>query len=230
MNIWKECTSHRRTICSPLDCLPDIFLCTKSQLDYWLCKFVLGIRRKDGQPYPPQTLYQICCGLLRYVRDLHPEINFLKDAQFAGFQRTLDGEMKRLRSLGLGVKKQQAEPIEVHEENQLWEKHLLGSHTPKALLDTMVYLCGLYFALRSGQEHRSLQFDQIELKEPLDSPAYQVYHENMSKNNSGGLSGKWNRKKSHTTPILPTHLCASYSYLNCTVVTVHQHTKQVCFI
>ncbi len=31
----------------------------------------------------------------------------------------------------LGVKKRQAEPIEVYEENTLWEKQLLGSHTPK---------------------------------------------------------------------------------------------------
>ncbi len=31
----------------------------------------------------------------------------------------------------LGVKIRQAEPIEVHEENTLWEKQLLGSHTPK---------------------------------------------------------------------------------------------------
>ena len=34
---------------------------------------------------------------------------------FAGFQRTLDSEMKRLRALGLGVKKQ-AEPITIEEE------------------------------------------------------------------------------------------------------------------
>ena len=59
----------RRTVCHPLDCPPHILLCQPGELNQWLCKFALEIRRKDGQQYPPQTLYSICCGLLRYVRD-----------------------------------------------------------------------------------------------------------------------------------------------------------------
>ena len=51
----------------------------------------------------------------------------------------------------------------------------------------MIFHYSLYFALRSGQEHRSLTFDQIELFEPDDGPAYLVYTENVSKNNTGGL-------------------------------------------
>ena len=148
----------------------------------------LEVRRQDGEPYPPQTLYQICCGLQRYVRELHPDFNFMKDLHLAGFQRTLDGEMKRLRSVGLGAKRRQAEPIQVSEENVLWEKGLLGCTTPQVLVNTMVFLCGLYFALRSGQEHRSLTFDQLELFEPDDGPAYLLYTENASKNNTGGLA------------------------------------------
>ena len=53
----------------------------------------------------------------------------------------------------------------------------------------MVFLCGMYFALRSGQEHRDLQFNQIELIEPPDnSPPYLVYTENISKNNTAGMA------------------------------------------
>ena len=96
--------------------------------------------------------------------------------------------MKHLRSCGLGSKKQ-AEPISIHEETILWEHGLLGSCSPQVLLDTMVFLCGMYFALRSGQEHRDLQFSQIELIEPSgNSPPYLVYTENISKNNTGGMA------------------------------------------
>ena len=96
--------------------------------------------------------------------------------------------MKRLREAGLGVTKKKAEPITSQEENSLWGKGLLGDHNPQVLLDTMVFYCGLYFALRSGTEHRSLQFKQIELVEPKDGKAYLKYVENFSKNNAGGLA------------------------------------------
>ena len=78
--------------------------------------------------------------------------------------------MKRWTSLGVGVKKKQAEPITVEEENMLWEKKLLGDHTPQVLLDTLVYLCGVHFALRSGAEHRSLQITQLDIIQPTNQP------------------------------------------------------------
>lgn len=53
----------------------------------------------------------------------------------------------------------------------------------------MVFMCGLYFALRSGQEHRDLQYSQIRLVEPpTASTPHLVYTENISKNNSGGIA------------------------------------------
>ena len=94
--------------------------------------------------------------------------------------------MKQLRSLGLGVKKKQAEAISTEEKNLLWERGLLGEDKPQALLDTIFFLCGIHFALHGGEEHRSFQLPQFELvipkKEVLTSSI-----ENYSKNNQGGL-------------------------------------------
>ena len=92
--------------------------------------------------------------------------------------------MKRLR----GVKKRQAEPITVEEENKLWEKGVLGESDPQTLLDTVLFLCGIHFALRSGQEHRSLKLSQFELQIDEDGSSFLLYTENTSKNNQGGLS------------------------------------------
>ena len=88
------------------------------------------------------------------------------------------------------LKKKQAEPFSIEEEDELWKKGFLGNSSPQVLLDTMVFLCGMCFALRSGQEHRNLQFSQIELVEPQDSDStpYLVYYENISKNNTGGIA------------------------------------------
>ena len=55
--------------------------------------------------------------------------------------------MERLRLSGLGIKKRQGEPITIAEENILWEKGVLGEHDPQTLLDTVLFLCGIHFAL-----------------------------------------------------------------------------------
>jgi len=67
--------------------------------------------------------------------------------------------MKKLQGKGVGVNRKQAEPILPEEEKQMWKTGVLGAHTPQSLLDTMVYMCGLYFALRSGQEHVTCNLD-----------------------------------------------------------------------
>ena len=151
---FEEWTTHRREVCGPMDCPPHLVICTDYQLDYWISKFISEVRKVDGQTYPPNSLYSICCGLMRFIRELEVrptcKINFFKDLQFVGLQTTLDSEMKRLCSQGVGVKQKRAE-----EEEILWEKGLLGEDSPKVLLD-MIYMylhvCGVHFALRSGQE------------------------------------------------------------------------------
>ena len=66
----------------------------------------------------------------------------------------LDAEMKRLQSAGYGSKTRKAEPLTEEEEEVLWQKGLLGKSTSQALVDTILVMNGLYFALRSGKEHR----------------------------------------------------------------------------
>ena len=95
--------------------------------------------------------------------------------------------MKRLQSKGLGSNKRQAEPLSQQEEEILWQKALLGDITPQTLLDTMIFCNGLYFALRSGREHRQLWLRpcQIQLKE-----SDLQYTEDVSKNRPGGIKGR----------------------------------------
>ena len=83
-------------------------------------------------------------------------VGIFQDPSFAEFRSTLDSEMKKIQSLGIGTKKKQAEPLTIDEEELLWQTGQLGNHSPQALVDTMLFMNGVYFALRSGDEHRNL--------------------------------------------------------------------------
>jgi hypothetical protein len=124
-----------------------------------------------------------------HLRDNNkPEVNFFTDSTFSRFKAVLDSRMKQLQSTGR-YQVRKAQPISCEQENLLWEKGLLGDSSPSVLLDTLVYYIGLYFALRSGQEHRRLRHHPSQIK-LIDTPGTTpclVYEEDVSKTNQGGL-------------------------------------------
>lgn len=82
---------------------------------------------------------------------------------------------------GLGSRTRKAEPLTTEEEELLWSKSWLGSGTPQALVDTMLVMNGLYYALRNGSKHRQLRADpcQITLCERLNYRPFLEYTEDM---------------------------------------------------
>ena len=184
VKVWTEwATSRNKKLLSdeaPFSC--EIEKLSAQLINFWLCRFVLEIRRRDGERYPPASLYQLCCGLLRHLRAAgRAEVNIFEQAEFHMFRTTLDSEMKRLSSTGQYIYKRQAEPITVEDESLLWELGLLGTTSPIVLLHTLVYMVGLYFALRSGSEHRRLRHTlaQIQLIEKPHSRPYLIYQEDF---------------------------------------------------
>ncbi len=96
--------------------------------------------------------------------------------------------MKRLTRKGVGVVTKQAELIMLHEEEIMWEKEVLGDQDPKSLLHTLVFLFGKFFALRSGEEHRSLTFEQLSVIEGDNIERTRLqYRSHRKKNHAGGL-------------------------------------------
>ena len=164
-----------------------------ADLANYLSHFTFEVRKKDGSEFPPDSLHHIVSGIQRYIRwNGNPSIDVFKDGEFADFRMCLDSEMKRLQKAGHGSRKKKAEPLKEEEEELLWKKGFLGSGSPQALVDTMVVMNGIYFALRSGGEHRQLRSDpcQIQLVENAGSRPFLKYTEDISKNRTGGLKGR----------------------------------------
>ena len=92
--------------------------------------------------------------------------------------------------------KKQANIISVEQEEMLWSKGLLGKNNPQSLLDALIYVFGLNFALRGGDEHRRLRAvnSQITLNTSKSGLLYLEYVEDVSKTKCGGLHNKASRK------------------------------------
>ena len=74
---------------------------TVSEMNFWLPRFVLEIRKKNGEPYPPNSLYQIVCGLQCQLREHgRADIKLFENPALYDFRSTLDSEMKRLNATG----------------------------------------------------------------------------------------------------------------------------------
>ncbi len=153
VRLWNSWRDNRRKLGFDVPQLSEVDKIIQAQ---WLTRFILEVRKINGSEYPPNTLYHIVNGIMRHVRISNPGTDFYKDAEYLGFIASLNAEMKRLQSKGMGSTQKQAESLSTQEEEQLWENQILGDHSPQALLNTMVFMIGLYFALRSGDEHRNL--------------------------------------------------------------------------
>ncbi|KAJ8270845.1 hypothetical protein GJAV_G00119940 [Gymnothorax javanicus] len=163
---------------------------TLDQLGYFMSKFVLEVRKKDGCEYPPNSLFQIVMGIQSYIKTVSKRnVEFLQSDVFEEFRQVLDGEMKRLTRKGLGQNVKKAEAISVDEEELLWRCGQLGDRNPRVLVNTLLYLNGKHFGLRSGHEHRKLKHknSQISFKTTPGGQEYLCYREDYSKTVQGGL-------------------------------------------
>lgn len=171
-------------------------LCVED-MNKWLGFFVCEVRKVDGSQYPAKTLLSLLMGIQGYLKSVGVAVDILNSPEFEYLRTVLDSEMKKVSSQGVGTSTKQSEVFTVEMEKRLWEQKLLGDHNPKVLVRTILFLNGKNFALRGGEEHRTLRFkcSQITLHEPQGETPYLKYTEDTSKCNQGGLkSRKVNRK------------------------------------
>ena len=183
--VWKSWRESRLKSKDVRDHPPELLSMSDDDLCKWMIKFLYeACKKADGS----ETLYKLLCGIQHYLRaNGRPDIDFLSDSKFRPLKDVLDAKMKSLTRAGIGLERDKAEPITIEEEESLWCKGLLGDTSCDVLRDTIVHMCGLYFALRGGTELRGLKVQQITVHKLLNGDEYLKYHETGSKNNPGRL-------------------------------------------
>ena len=160
---------------------------TVLDLNYAVARFIAEVRKADKSHFPPRTIRQLVLLIQMKLNSLGNPCKLLSHPEYICIQNACDNIMKKRAEEGLGLKTKQAEVIDSNKENFLWASGILGNRTPLQLLDTVVFLIGLNYALRSGDEHRNLTRGQLQLKYCEDGQECLVYTEKFSKANRRGL-------------------------------------------
>ena len=103
----------------------------------------------------------------------------------------MDYHFRLLRCYGIGVERKQAAIISPEQEKKMWQKGVLGVHSPKVLLQRVFFYNGKNFCLRGRHEHETMRFSQMVCNK---NPDRYTYYEFGSKNHSGGITDKSNGK------------------------------------
>eukprot|EP00105_Crassostrea_gigas_P007334 XP_011421538.1 PREDICTED: uncharacterized protein KIAA1958-like [Crassostrea gigas] len=162
MNLFEKWRANRR------ENIPDFKLMTTEQMSFWLGRFVMEARKRDGTEYPPRSIYLILCGLLRYLKDNGVyDKNFLDEnnGEFTDFRKLVDARMKSLIDKGFRCSLKQADPILPKDEETLWQKHVFGKESAEQLQHTVFFYACKVFGVRGYDEHHDLQCEQFTIGE-----------------------------------------------------------------
>ena len=127
VRVWKDWAAERnskvKTSVSTVKTVnANILANTDDEVNKWMAKFVAEIRKKEepGKCYPPNSLYQLCCGLQRFILTTPARaLSLFEDSRFKHFQESLDYEMKRLAGLGVRASVKEAAAFTVEQEEKL---------------------------------------------------------------------------------------------------------------
>ena len=156
---------------------------------------MLEIRRQDGKPYPPNSLYQIACAIQRHYNDCsangkfqHISIFEKTTPDFHQFQEALDNKMRELSCAGYGEDTKQADAITADDEHQLWDTKTISLNSSQGLLYGVYFYNTRSFGLRGGEIHRALVKEQYSIEFDLEAGVEKlVYKERVSKTAQRGL-------------------------------------------
>lgn len=191
MNLLRSWLKHRNSqgIVKGLHVFKTPEEMTKDELNLMLSYFILEVRTVNGGKYKSGTLKLLISMIQYYYNRVHAKgWSIYKDSEFQKTRNNLDLAMKVSRAEGIDRKTRRAASISEEMEDELWKQNLLGDDSPTKLVETLLFLNGKNFALRSRDEHRRMTISSIEKHFDREGQRYYLeYCEDISKTSKGGL-------------------------------------------
>ena len=172
----------------------------KGDLNFLLKRFVFEVRKVNGEKYPAKTVHELFSMMNHYIQNvLKRHWSLFNDIEFKEARQCLSASMKDIARSGYVSGTKRSSFISNENEEKLWTTNVLGKSSPRQLQNTVIYLMGVHFCLRGGDELRRIRFgqaSQLILNEDKNHVPCLIYQEDISKTHQGGLKsiGKSNKR------------------------------------
>ena len=123
--------------------------------------------------------------LRRYLKKKNYGHSIIKDLQFEKTRKALSSKQKDLKRKGKGNKPNASVAISEDDIQVLYEKKLLGTERPEALLNTLWLNNTTQFGLRGCKEHRDMCWGDVKLKKTSTGVEFLEYGERQTKTRLG---------------------------------------------
>ncbi|XP_067022164.1 uncharacterized protein KIAA1958-like [Acropora muricata] len=128
------------------------------ELNAYIAEFIITVRKKDGnEDYEPSSLRSLMASFERYLKKKNYGFSIMEgDAEFEQARKALQSKQKDLKQKGKGNTPNASVALTEEEIKLLYDKELLGTSTPEALLNTIWFNNTIHFGLRGCKEHRNM--------------------------------------------------------------------------
>ena len=156
------------------------------ELNAYIAEFIITVRKKDGnEDYEPSSLRSLMASFERYLKKKNYGFSIMKDAEFEQARKALQSKQKDLKQKGKGNKPNASVALTEEEIKLLYDKELLGTSTPEALLNTIWFNNTIHFGLRGCKEHRNMCWGDVQLRQTTNGEEFLEYSERQTKTRTG---------------------------------------------
>ncbi|XP_074629058.1 uncharacterized protein KIAA1958-like [Acropora palmata] len=147
------------------------------ELNAYIAEFIITVRKKDGnEDYEPSSLRSLMASFERYLKKKNYGFSIMKDAEFEQARKAPQSKQKDLNA---------SVALTEEEIKLLYDKELLGTSTPEALLNTIWFNNTTHFGLRGCKEHRNMCWGDVQLRQTTNGEEFLEYSERQTKTRTG---------------------------------------------
>jgi integrase len=130
-------------------------IANEKQLELELCKFFVGVRKKDGDFYKPRSLYVGFCAIVRGLKQDIPNLteNLFDKNKFPKLWQTLSGKIKQIQDTN-NVRRTKSDALEKHEILHILEHPSLNLNEPLSLTKKVAFWLSYLCSFRGGDLKR----------------------------------------------------------------------------